>query len=115
MKSRLFYMNVNKVGARCIRTCFIAAKQLEENEQDESSDSSDEGEFDDADEVPMSQGKPKSATLPAVLGDNRVRFGYTNDTRNGPQRKLTQRRVLSTRRTKQKGYWSNFLKGVFEK
>jgi hypothetical protein len=25
------------------------------------------------------------------------------------------KRLMSTRRTKQKGYWSDFLKGVFEK
>ncbi|WAR28924.1 PA24A-like protein [Mya arenaria] len=98
------------------------AKQLEENEGDESSDSSDEGEFDDGEPstVPDAKYKQKSATLPSVLSETRNRLNYTSDQRTkrpsvdeGQGREMP-RRMVSTRRTKQKGYWSNFLKGVFE-
>ncbi|KAL4219877.1 Cytosolic phospholipase A2 [Mactra antiquata] len=108
------------------------AKQLEENEQDESSDSSDEGEFDDADDttvykrnsahdVAIHNGGGKSTTMgqkgngwdKAPADTERKSQTLPSTFRQGGQGQAPKR-MMSTRRTKQKGYWSNFLKGVFE-
>ncbi|XP_052265882.1 cytosolic phospholipase A2-like isoform X2 [Dreissena polymorpha] len=93
------------------------AKALEENEQDESSDSSDEGDFNDEDSTIQSAGNMKKAsTLPANLnrlhGSPQRRSPHL--TGCGGSMDSAPKRKVSTRRTKRKGYWTEFLKGVFE-
>lgn len=116
------------------------ANQIEETEKDESSDSSDDGEFDDS-ETPTKPSPQTTSTTatsniePPGVGKNAFSFSREAQARVGmkPQSKQqvvvrrvkpeengqartppTPQRMLSTRRTKQKGYWHNFLKGVFE-
>ncbi|XP_060607580.1 cytosolic phospholipase A2-like isoform X2 [Ruditapes philippinarum] len=102
-------------------------KQLEENEQDESSDSSDEGEFDDAEEIapnnrPSMIKLSKADTLPnreipqskASPSLSERSLASNGKSQTLPNNFRAPKRLMSTRRTKQKGYWSDFLKGVFE-
>ncbi|XP_045200375.1 cytosolic phospholipase A2-like isoform X2 [Mercenaria mercenaria] len=103
-------------------------KQLEENEQDESSDSSDEGEFDDAEEIVPNNNRssmvrlPKAESLPgrgtpqSHSSPNISEKGLASNGKSQtlPNNFRAPKRMVSTRRTKQKGYWSDFLKGVFE-
>ena len=44
-----------------------------------------------------------------------VRQTAPNEVNGQARTPPTPQRMVSTRRTKQKGYWHNFLKGVFEK
>lgn len=96
-------------------------KQLDDNEQDESSDSSDEGEVDERD------GSEMGLHGNGVNGNsNNQNETFTDATRThlavtksnmvdqGQGRKRQLQRMISNRRTKQKGYWNNFLKGIFE-
>lgn len=99
-------------------------KQLEENEQDESSDSSDEGEVDDVDDTSQTRASTigrmqKSETLPNGTPQQSPAQAERGLATQGKSQTLPNnfrapKRVVSTRRTKQKGYWSDFLKGVFE-
>ncbi|KAH3870513.1 hypothetical protein DPMN_033701 [Dreissena polymorpha] len=84
------------------------AKALEDNDQDESSDSSDEGDFNDEESsIKLVDNVKKSSTLPANLRPN-------GSTGSGLSVDSAPKRQVSTRRTKRKGYWTEFLKGVFE-
>ncbi|KAH3870520.1 cytosolic phospholipase A2-like isoform X2 [Dreissena polymorpha] len=84
------------------------AKALEENDQDESSESSDEGDFNDEESsIKLVDNVKKSSSQSANLRPN-------GSTGSGLSVDSAPKRQISTRRTKRKGYWTEFLEGVFE-
>ncbi|KAK3584072.1 hypothetical protein CHS0354_014971 [Potamilus streckersoni] len=83
------------------------AKQLEENQADESSDSS---ESDDENSSSAKDRPPKISKRENIFG-----YNDSQDVRGGAENGNGRSRIReSTRRTKNKGYWHTFLKGLFE-
>lgn len=96
-----------KVHINVLDIVFIV-KSLEQAQTEESSDSS-EDEGDDEEEEPEPEKKEPEKSV-----NNNV-FKFPPDAPKGMSNGHPRSRNATLRKTKQKGYWQNFLSGLLEK